>query len=88
MISEQLKSRDNKNLFTTNEITNQPSKLLGRKRIGLIKPTKIKPEIDTNGFRIGKWDALEHSQFLQACLKHGNNWPKVTISLTLDPGDN
>lgn len=28
-------------------------------------------------FNEGKWTDLEHKIFLDTCLKHGNNWPKV-----------
>ena len=39
---------------------------------------KIKSNLNTTkNINNGKWGKDEHKKFLEICLIHGNNWPKV-----------
>ncbi len=64
-------------LISNNSIL-QNELIKGKKRLGLIRKNKTSfEELRTKGFQTGKWNQKEHLEFLQACLKHGNNWTRV-----------
>lgn len=52
--------------------------LIKRKNLKALKIKKAKNS--DNSIRKGKWDKEEHYRFLEICLKHGNNWPKVNFN--------
>lgn len=73
--------QEKEHLFTklANKEINGPIETLLKKR-KKIKKLGFKNKNDCKEIitlKKGKWDREEHNRFLEICLKHGNNWPKV-----------
>ena len=63
-------------LFLSTSLSTPPK--INKKRLGTSRKNKINIELlKSKGYHTGKWTQEEHIQFLQACLKYGNNWTKV-----------
>ena len=50
---------------------------------------KIRIRFKSNGiFKNGRWNCIEHEDFINSCLVFGNNWKKVSFILYVDSRSN